>query len=173
MIFITQGHEKSISIEVLVKALMMISRDQHKHFTLVTDTNVLKQNMKDLGIKHLIKENRLYIDHLKINIQPSIPKTHYSSFNSIEDSLQTLGDQDILITMPTIKEVFKINNTNYTGHTEYLRSRYKKNLTMNFINGQEQVLILTDHLPLNKVSNRLTKESIIEQIDTSLTGLEK
>ena len=172
MIYITQGHEKSISIEVLLKALLMIPKDQQKNFVIVADQNILLTNMNDLGIQFSLEKNMLRIGHVKVEIKPIQSKDINSSLNSIEECLSNISKKDILITMPTTKDVFKKSKINFAGHTEYFRNRFNRNLTMNFINDKEQVLILTDHLPLSEVSESLTKESIIEQINTSLKGIE-
>ena len=55
------------------------------------------------------------------------------------------------------------------GYTEYLRHYYNKELTMNFVSIDENVLLLTDHISIQEVSPKLTKEYILSQIKVSLS----
>ena len=67
----------------------------------------------------------------------------------------------------------KSNELQCNGYTEYLRHYYNKDLTMNFVSIDENVLLLTDHISLQEVSPRLTKEYILNQIKISLSTFPK
>ena len=174
MIYITQGHEESIATEVLVKSMLMLPQKKLTKFIYVVNKKVIIKNLKSIGINYRIKDDYLYLTSkhkIRCYFINSSEKT--SSLASIDYCLSRLKNEDILITSPTTKDKFKNKDQQLLGHTEYLRDYYKKSMTMNFINNKEQVLILTDHVPIKMVVSKLSVENVIEQIKTSLSGLSK
>ena len=174
MIHITQGHEESIAIETLVKSLQMLSGKQLQNFCYHINKDVLDTNLKKLNIRVRVKDNNLYFDsrkYIRCNFIKS--SNENSSFNSILSSLSIIKKDDILITPPTSKDKFFYNGKRFAGHTDFLRNYYDKKLTMNFINDTEQMLILTDHVSIDNVSNALNILDITEQIELSIDYIAK
>ena len=174
MIYITQGHEKSIAIEVLVKGLFMLPIGELHKLKYIVHQETLESNLIELKINYHINKNQLVFENnRKINcifLDSSIEK---SSFDSIIYCLKNATKDDIFITSPTSKDKFYWLQKNYLGHTDFFRSYYKKNLTMNFVNNNEQVLILTDHVPVSEITKNINTNNIYQQIVTSINGLKK
>jgi len=172
MIYVTQGHEKSIAIETFIKSLFLLPERSFTNITYVINLEVLKKNIELLNIPVKINNTSIEISNKKI------VKCHFfhstveqSSLKSIECAIQLLRAGDILVTAPTSKEKFSINKNTYAGHTEYLRNLYSDTITMNFINDNEQILLLTDHIALKNVASNLSLESLVNQVSISLSNL--
>jgi 4-hydroxy-L-threonine phosphate dehydrogenase PdxA len=172
MIYLTQGHERSIAIETLVKSLYMLPDSQLKNFIYYVNNEVLQFNIDHLKLPLRIVDNELILSKNK-RITCNFIKSDIesSSFESIKSSIKEIKNDDILVTMPTSKDKFVYGSKQYAGHTDFFRSFYQNELTMNFINNNEQVLILTDHVPISKVGDSLTLDSVINQITTSIKNL--
>ena len=151
----------------------MLPPEKLVNFVYVVNKSVIEKNLKVLNINYQIKNN-----HLSLSNNHKIPcyfidsTEESSSLTSLEHCLNSLEDEDILVTSPTTKDKFKNNEKQLLGHAGIPSQLLpKKNLTMNFINNKEQVLILTDHVPIKEIVNKLSVETIIEQIKASLNGL--
>lgn len=73
-----------------------------------------------------------------------------------------------LVTAPVSKESFKFAGLKAPGHTELLAELTNtKNYCMMMICGDINSVMVTRHLPLNAISNNLTKENIVSTIKTA------
>lgn len=72
------------------------------------------------------------------------------------------GTIDALVTAPINKESIHGANFQFSGHTDYLESRFKSKATMFFLSPHLRLGLATVHIPLNKVSEHLTS-SLVEQ----------
>lgn len=174
MIYVTQGHEGSIAFETFYKSIQMLPNESLKNFTYIASKDVVLKNIEDLAYNPTIENDKIRISKNKfINCLFLESNFLKSSLDSIIQALKIIKKNDILITLPTSKDKFKYQDKIYTGHTEFFRNYLNKNLTMNFINEDEQVLILTDHVPINCVTQKLNSQYIIEQIEISIFNLKK
>lgn len=72
---------------------------------------------------------------------------------------------DALVTAPINKNNIQSEQFHFTGHTEYLASVFgADNPLMMMISPAVKVAFATNHLPLNEVSQELSKELIIKKI---------
>ncbi len=73
------------------------------------------------------------------------------------------GLVDALVTAPLSKEVIHLHNPLDKGHTDILkRVCQNKNLFMSFIGEYFAVLLLTDHIALSQVSQKLNQKCIVQ-----------
>lgn len=79
---------------------------------------------------------------------------------------------DVLVTAPISKETIAMAGFQFPGHTEYLADMAGvPQALMMMVADQLRVALVTSHVPLNDVSNTLSRELIlskIEQLDNSL-----
>lgn len=175
MIHITQGHEKSISIEVLLKALLLISPKQTKKLLkLHASEQTLIQNAALLNLDINISKDSLGFYGHKIYFQPIPQGPGPQSTASLLSAINQINEKDILITLPTSKDQLLLNKKNPLGHTEFLRLHYgKPDLPMFFYSKGLKVLLLTDHIPLARVSAEIKKHSAFHKVQACIDGYKK
>src|SRR5690606_8209953 len=62
----------------------------------------------------------------------------------------------------------------FPGHTEYFRAFYNRpELGMFFSSPKLKVLLLSDHVPINKLSQLMTEEIIYSRLAAAITTLQK
>lgn len=166
MIYVTQGHEKGIGLEIFLKSFLLLSLDQQKEITLICSPADFSQNLIDLGLK---KESFSSLKFL--NNESS---TGFSSTDSLLTALRVMTPEDILVTLPTSKDQLKLNGKNMAGYTEFFRSFFNnKNIAMTFKGLHQNVLLITDHLPLKKVASSISEELIVEKVSLTLDNFKK
>jgi 4-hydroxythreonine-4-phosphate dehydrogenase len=75
------------------------------------------------------------------------------------------GDVDAIATAPINKEAMHKAGYKFHGHTEILAKRTRtKNYAMMFVSDPFWVMLVTTHLPLNKVSKAVTKKRVLQTI---------
>lgn len=166
MIYVTSGHQKGIGLEIFLKSLLLISKESHKNFYLAVDENTFNENLTFLGLKQSYFSN-LNVHFTKKNDFPESTK-------SLSWCLTHLKEKDILITLPTSKDQLIFNNQNQAGYTEFFRSYFKtKELPMVFKSNDQNVLLISDHVSLNNVSQYISNELIIAKTKIALNGFAK
>lgn len=166
MIYVTQGHEKGIGLEIFLKSFLMLSRDQQKKIALICSSKDFSQNLTDLGF------NKETFSELKL-IENNV-SSGFSSTDSLLTALQLIKPQDILVTLPTSKDQLKLNGKNMAGYTEFFRTFFNnKNISMTFKGLHQNVLLITDHLPLKKVPAAITEDLIVEKLSLTLNNFKK
>lgn len=169
-IFVTQGHEKGIGLEVFFKSILFLDPKDIKAITLVGTKDSIKDSLENLKLSYNIKDNSIELVNVSI-------KTHFlkksktsESLGSLDYVLKHIQENDILFTLPTSKDQLG----KHAGHTEYFRSHFnKQDLGMFFYSDELKILLLTDHIPLKSVSDVLTTASITSKINTALNSLKK
>jgi 4-hydroxythreonine-4-phosphate dehydrogenase len=172
MIHITQGHEESISIEVLLKALLLIHSNQTKnHLILHAFKETLEKNASLLNLS--IEFNGKFVSFCGHQVQfiELAPASLPQSTSSLLSALNSIQQEDILITLPTTKDQLILDKKNPLGHTEFLRQFYKRpDLPMFFYAEDLKVLLLTDHIPLSDVTKAIQAPMVIDKVQTCIDG---
>lgn len=115
-------------------------------------------------------------DDLQVDLGISSPKAGAAALGALELATSHLKDGliDTLVTAPINKHNIQSDNFHFKGHTEYLAEKFaskKQKPLMILVKDQLKVALVTGHIPLKEVSERLTKEKIKETItlfDSSL-----
>ena len=82
------------------------------------------------------------------------------------------NETEALVTAPIQKSVIRDANIKFTGHTEYLANKLgTSNQVMMLASDHLRVALVTTHIPLNKVSNSITKEKLTRTINILNTDL--
>jgi 4-hydroxythreonine-4-phosphate dehydrogenase len=71
---------------------------------------------------------------------------------------------DAVVTAPINKEAMQGVGFGFTGHTEFFASKTEGRATMIMCSDVLRVALATVHIPVEKVAESLTKESLVEQL---------
>lgn len=90
-----------------------------------------------------------------------------AAFKALESAVKDLKANkiDFLVTMPIDKKSIHGGSFPFPGHTEYLAQSFDNAKTlMLMVHDEMRVGVVTGHIPLSEVSEKLTKELIVEKI---------
>ena len=178
MIVVTQGHEKGIGLEVFFKALSLAPSSWTEQCCLIAQKRTVLTHLKKLNLPAEIDDDCIYLPTGRLNCEwlKNSSKLPASTL-AMEAALETVEENtnSILFTLPTTKDDLrnpKKPTQRFLGHTEFLRARYKTEaLGMFFASPYLDVLLLTDHLPLENVGATITAKYLKAKLQTSLAHL--
>ncbi len=166
MILVTQGHEKSISLEVFLKSFLCLSTHKQKSIILYCYKNSLIKTLDSLKINYEIKFDQLYIINSILSLK-FVTISGSETLNCIKMALNDICKEDILLTLPSSKDQFK----GFSGHTEYFRNYFKTPcLPMSFLSENLNVSLLTDHIALKDVSLKINTSDILNKLKILIEG---
>ena len=121
------------------------------------------QVIKDLSEKHIRRLNVINCWEDEILIEPGkeTQQAGKAAFLSLKRATEDLkaGKIEALITAPINKNNMQSDEFRFMGHTDYLADAFgEKNYLMTFVSGNLKFGVATDHIPLNSVSQALTKD---------------
>lgn len=163
MIYISQGHEKGIGLEVFFKSILSLGNT--KNYILVAFRKSIEETLNSLQVNYSFSEKHLILNKfLKLSfIEPTFKDSE--TISCLNYCLDIMTSNDVLFTLPSSKDQFISDNLQSNGHTEYFREYFKiKDLSMFFNLNDSNVLLLSDHIPLKDVSTFLTEEIIINKV---------
>jgi len=184
---ITLGDMNGIGPEIIIRTLSDNRLTQDLTLIVYGSNRVLNTYKKKLAIDnfnfHGIKEASAAIPK-KVNLV-SLTKQDLPvkpgevteiagklAFLSLEAAVKDLASNniDVLVTSPINKENIQQDGFNFPGHTEYLADYSNvENGLMLMCSDQLRVGVVTGHLPLKEVSEKISKEQIIQK----LTAMDK
>ena len=106
-------------------------------------------------------------DNTRVELGKSTPQGGEAALISLERAVDDLksGKIDVLITAPIDKKNIQSENFKYKGHTDYLKSRAGvEEILMFMISESMRIGMVTDHVPLRKVSELITEELLLRKI---------
>lgn len=180
---ITHGDINGISYEVILKTLIEPKLAENIIPVIYGSSKVAAFYRKNLNIQglninqinnakdaHPKKINLINCvdDDIKVEIGKSTPEAGISSFKALEAATADLsaGLIDVLLTAPINKENVQNENFKFPGHTEYLEEKIGggAKALMLMVDEQLKVAVVTGHIPVNQITQKITKESIVEKI---------
>lgn len=168
-IYITQGHEQGIGLEVFFKSCLLLSERMTQKFILLAYKETVKASLTSLNIPFKIAEDSILITTRKIKVQWLKEIEHSQSFTSLNLGMKLAEIDGILYTLPTSKDQFP----GFAGHTEYFRSFYRlPELGMFFSSPDLKVLLVSDHIALADVAPSLKEEVVFTRLNTALSTLQ-
>ncbi len=182
VIGITQGDINSISYEIIIKAL-----EDNRIFDICTpivygSPKVAAYHRKALNIDNFSFNNikspdeanpkRANIincldDTVRVELGKSTQMAGEASFIALETAVNDLAENkiDALVTGPINKFNIQSEKFNFAGHTEYLESRFPSQGALMFmISDIMKVGIVTGHVPVSKIHEYITRESILNRL---------
>ncbi len=166
MIYVTQGHEHGIGLEIFLKSFLLLSKNEQKEVVLVCDENVFKKNLIDLHLSQSFFSNLKTI--------PNAVHSKFHSTNSLLTCIDLLGEKDVLVTLPTSKDQLIYQNKHCAGYTEFFRAYYQnQSIPMTFMGLGKNILLITDHVSLKEVGSSITSNLIVEKTKVTLDSYKK
>jgi 4-hydroxythreonine-4-phosphate dehydrogenase len=179
---ITQGDINGISYEVILKTLEdnriselctpivygspKVAAYHRKMLNLNVNLNIINKAEEAQEKKSNIIN--CCNDEIKVEVGQSTPQAGEAAFKALEKATRDLkeGKIDVLVTAPINKNNIQSENFSFPGHTEYLENIFgeKGDALMILANESLRIAVATGHVPINKVSESLTKENILNKI---------
>lgn len=78
---------------------------------------------------------------------------------------------DVLVTLPINKHNIQSKKFNFPGHTDYISNELKGESLMFMVSKELKVGLLTDHVPINKVSSLINESLISKKINIIINSL--
>ncbi|OUR92965.1 hypothetical protein A9Q84_20875 [Halobacteriovorax marinus] len=174
MIYVAQGHEQAIGIEVFLKSFSLLNSVQQKNFSFIAFKETLVTHLNELKIHYKFENGFLFFNGNKLKViepdQLNVPE----SSASLITILRLICSEDILLTLPTSKDQLILNEKMCKGYTEFLRKKFQEsNLCMVFKAFESSTLLISDHIPLKDVPKFITKEIIVKKCQMTLENFKK
>lgn len=168
-VYVTQGHEKGIGLEVFFKSVLMFSQSETEKLLFIGYRKAVEDTLNLLGYPHQISDSGIRVAGTSIQCQWLEEINHSQSFTALNVGMKLAEKGGVLFTLPTAKDQFPY----HAGHTEYFRDYYQRpDLGMFFSSPSLMVLLLSDHVPVNKLSEVMSEDLIFNRLDTACRALE-
>lgn len=179
---ISHGDINGIGYEVIIKALMDNAINDFcvpvvygspkvaaYHRKALNITNFSFNNIKSPEEANNKRANMINCldDSVRVELGKSTRQGGESAFISLERAMEDLknGKINVLITGPIDKNNIQSDRFNFSGHTEYLKSRSEANDVMMFmISETMKIGLVTAHVPLARVPEMLTIDLVANKI---------
>lgn len=169
-VYVSQGHEKGIGLEVFFKSCILMRKHDLQLIKLLAFEPAVIETLTHMKLPFKLQNNSIEISGISLQVEWLNQINHSQSFTALELSMKLSEGAGVLFTLPTSKDQFP----GFAGHTEYFRAFYHRpELGMFFSSPKMQVLLLSDHVPVNKLSEIMTEELIYSRLHTALKTLKK
>ena len=172
LIAVTSGEPAGIGIEICLKLSQIKCACQLIFFA---DINLMRQQAQFFNMTIEIIEwheqtitqiNKLYVKHIPLAEPAIMGKLNSANARYVLQTIQSAteycqqGKIKALVTMPIHKGIINQAGIKFTGHTEYLAELTQAHPVMMLACDELRVALVTTHLPLNKVSEAITAETL-------------
>lgn len=179
---ISQGDINGIGYEVIIKALSDPTINDFctpivygspkvaaYHRKALNVNNFTFNNIRTADEAHTKKANMINCldDNIRVELGKSTPQGGEAALISLEKAVDDLknGKIDVLITAPIDKKNIQSENFKFKGHTDYLKAVAGVSEVLMFMIGESmRIGIVTDHVPLSKVSGLITLDTVLKKI---------
>lgn len=170
-VYITQGHEEGIGLEVFFKSLLMLAPRELSHLKLLAYKPAVEKSLKSLNFPYKISSDHLSVSGSQIEACWLEKVKTSPSLTALDLGMKLSESGGVLFTLPTSKDQFPMG---LAGHTEYFRSFYRRSdLGMFFSSPDLKVLLLSDHLALKDVPEKLSEKEIYQRLETAVKTLKE
>lgn len=170
-VYVSQGHEEGIGLEVFFKACMMLSARERSQVKLLAFETPVKETLISMNLPFTITQDGVEVAGCVIEVEWLKQVKVSPSFTSLELGMKLSESGGVLFTLPTSKDQFPKGSA---GHTEYFRHFYHRpELTMFFSSPRMKVLLLTDHVAIHDLREALDEETIFQRINLALETLKR
>ncbi len=140
-------------------------------------------NLNFMSIRELNRVNHKQLNLFscweeEVNMNPGILNAIGGQYaiKSLTTAAQALKENKIdgLVTAPIHKNNTQSEQFNFTGHTPYLKNLYGVNdVAMMMVAENMRVALLTEHLPVKEVAQKISKEAIISKLQVINNSLKR
>jgi 4-hydroxythreonine-4-phosphate dehydrogenase len=105
-------------------------------------------------------------ENLRVELGKSTQMAGEASFAALELAIAHLkeGAIDVLVTGPINKDNIQSEKFHFNGHTEYLQSNFGGEPLMLMVADEVRVGVVTGHIPLKEVPQKVTTEAILSKL---------
>ncbi len=189
-IVVTAGEPAGIGPELCVQ---LAQYQQQCEIVIIADPELLRQCSESLGIDVVLEEldptkpatvnDKKHLKYIPVKLADTVQPGQLNQKNAhyVLQSLQLALDgclmkqYDAVVTAPVQKSIINDAGVNFTGHTEFFADGANcEQVVMMLATPTLRVALATTHIPLNKISQAITQDSlkrIITIIHTSLQQL--
>jgi len=179
---ITQGDINGIGYEVIIKALSdsrlydicipivygspKVAAYHRKALNLENFSFNTIRGAEEAGAKRASIIN-CTDDTVRVELGKSTPIAGEASYKALEAAAQDLAQHkiDVLVTAPINKSNIQSDKFQYAGHTEFLESQFNSGgVLMLMINELFRVGVVTTHVPINKITEYITRDSVLNKL---------
>lgn len=168
-ILITTGDTDGIGFEVSAKALHKIGPKRSAQFLYFRHPNSEKRYLRLIEKKFLIKSFATLDEALDQKYDPKIileVLNEKSPAINFQDGVQSALERNIqaIVTAPLSKELIQNSGLSDRGHTDIMRRliNQKKKIYMAFMGKLFSVMLVTDHISLREVPNKISEKDLSE-----------
>jgi 4-phospho-D-threonate 3-dehydrogenase / 4-phospho-D-erythronate 3-dehydrogenase len=185
IIAVTMGDAAGIGPEIIIKAHLQGEIQNVSRSLVIGDARVLRNAIKFIkgaqmvinpirnvseakfqkGTIDVIDLNNL--DPEKIKLGAISPICGKASVEYLEKAIKLAMNKEVdaIATAPINKEAIHKAGYKFSGHTEILAKRTKtKDYAMMFVSDAFWIMLVTTHMPLNKVSKNIKKKKVLQII---------
>jgi 4-hydroxythreonine-4-phosphate dehydrogenase len=167
-VYVCQGHEKGIGLEVFFKSCLFFSPDELAEICLIAFSEEVTRTLSSLCLPFKLEEDAILLAHVRISVFWMQKIDHSQSFSALQLAMMLSESGGVLFTLPTSKDQFP----GFAGHTEFFRHFYHRpELGMFFSAPNIQMLLITDHVPVKKLPEILTTELLFNSLRSALQTL--
>ena len=186
-IVVSLGDPSGIGAEVFLKSVTQLQLNKYLHkFFVVCDPQILEKAFSRLGTKvpYIKNENLENVLIGKLNVPtPVLVNAYDIGVSNKTNSEYVVKNLDIaskiaeenkfcMITGPINKSIASSFKKNFRGHTEYLQYVTKSSeVLMVLSNPKMRIGLVTTHIPISDVPEKLTQELILNKARIFLKGL--
>jgi 4-hydroxythreonine-4-phosphate dehydrogenase len=179
---ITCGDINGIGLEVILKALALkkagpafriviygSTKVVAYHKNIITQENIQFHSVSapEEALADRINIINCWNDNVNITLGKPTDLGGKCAFQALERAVKDLkaGLLDAMVTAPIHKKAMQMAGFPFVGHTEYISSEFgAKNSLMLMVSDTLRVGVVTNHLPLHKVAEAVTKEKVLRKI---------
>ena len=106
-------------------------------------------------------------DTVRVELGKSTPMAGEASYKALETAAQDLMHHkiDALVTAPINKSNIQSDKFQYAGHTEFFEAQFSTGgVLMLMINDLFRIGVVTTHMPINKITEYITKDSVLNKL---------
>lgn len=121
------------------------------------------------GIGPEVVKKALAIEHIREICDPIVYDGDETGFQALEKACKDLKDGKVqaLVTAPINKDKIQSDKFKFSGHTEYLTSKFAKDgedSLMMLVSEQMRVALVCNHTPITQVAQTITEERILRKL---------
>jgi 4-hydroxythreonine-4-phosphate dehydrogenase len=179
---ISQGDINGVGYEVIIKALADATINELCVPVVYGSPKVAAYHRKALNINNFsfnnirnadeINHKRSNIincldDNVRVELGKSTPQGGEAALISLKAAIADIkaGKINVLVTAPIDKHNVQSDQFQFPGHTEFLKTSFgADDVLMLMVSESMKIGFVTGHVPLNKVSELITKETVLRKI---------
>jgi 4-hydroxythreonine-4-phosphate dehydrogenase len=179
---ISQGDINGIGYEVIIKSLMDNELNELCVPVVYGSPKVAAYHRKALNINNFSFNNirsadeanhkkanmiNCLDDNIRVELGKSTSAGGEAALISLEKAIEDIkaGKLNVLVTAPIDKHNVQSENFHFPGHTEYLKEKFGADEALMFMIGESMKIgMVTGHVPLSKVPELITIDSVLRKI---------